>query len=154
MNIEDKIGEFLVKENITIATAESLTGGLLCGKLVNYPGISKVLIEGIVSYSLEAKMKRLGVKKETLEEYTDVSKETALEMAEGVAKTSGSKVGISTTGMAGPTGDPVGLVYVGFYINEEKSYIKLNLSGDRQEIRNQTVDIALNTLYEKLTSQI
>lgn len=153
MIIEEKIGKLLCEKNITISLAESLTGGLLCGKLVNYPGISNVLIEGIVSYSIESKMQRLGVNKKTIEEYTDVSKETAMEMAMGAVKTSGSDIGVSTTGIAGPSGEPLGLVFVGFCINGESSYLKLNLSGTRQEIRNEVVDIALNTLYEKLTKK-
>lgn len=150
MILEEKIGKLLCEKDITISIAESLTGGLLCGKLVNYPGISKVLIEGIVSYSIESKIKRLGVKKETLEKFTDVSSEVAIEMAKGIAKTSKSDISVSTTGNAGPAGYPLGLVYIGFYIKGETSFVKLNLTGDRQTIRNKVVEIALNNLYEKL----
>lgn len=150
MNIEEKIGELLCEKKLTISLAESLTGGLLCGKLINYPGISKVLLEGIVSYSIEAKINRLGVKAETIEKYTDVSSQVAIEMAKGVAEFSKSDIGISTTGIAGPTGSPLGLVYIGFYIKGEISFLTLNLKGNRQFIRNQVVDIALNALYEKL----
>lgn len=154
MNIEDKVGEILCDNNITISTAESLTGGLLCGKLVNYPGISKVLIEGIISYSIESKIKILGVSKDTIRKYTDVSIETAKEMAIGVSKLSGSNIAIATTGNAGPSGDPVGLAFIGFYINGDVSCVQLNLIGDRQEIRNEVVDTALNTLYDKLKDYI
>lgn len=150
MCIEDKIGNLLCEKNYKISIAESLTGGLLCGRVVNYPGISKVLVEGIVSYSVDSKIQRLGVKKETIERFTDVSSEVAIEMAVGVSKEFQSNIGISTTGNAGPTGDPVGLVYIGFYVNGETSFIKLNLDGDRQAIRNKTVEIALNNLYEKM----
>ncbi len=148
--MENKIGQILCEKNLTISIAESLTGGLLCGKLVNYPGISKVLIEGIVSYSIESKISRLKVKKETIEKYTDVSYNTAIEMAKGIAETSGSDIGISTTGIAGPGGEPLGLVFIGFYIKGKLDYLKLNLDGQRQEIRNKVVDIALEELYKKI----
>lgn len=153
MLIEEKIGKLLCEKNATISIAESLTGGLLCGRLVNYPGISKVLIEGIVSYSIESKIKRLEVQEETIKLYTDVSDKTAIEMARGICETSGSDIGISTTGIAGPGGEPVGRVFIGFCIYGESSYLKLTLSGDRSEIRNETVSIALDTLYEKLTKK-
>lgn len=152
--LESVIGEFLIKNNLTISTAESCTGGLLCGRLINYPGISNVLLEGVVTYSNKAKMDRINVKEDTLKKFGAVSLETALEMAEGVAKSSGSLIGISTTGLAGPGGGtdekPVGLVYIGLYIQGKKYFKKIQLLGDRQSIRNRTVTIALNFLREKL----
>ena len=125
--MENQIGKILCEKKITISVAESLTGGLLCAKLINYPGISNVLIEGIVSYSIESKISRLKVKRETIEKYTDVSYNTAIEMAKGVCETSGSDIGISTTGIAGPSGEPLGLVFIGFCIKGEVDYVKLNL---------------------------
>ena len=148
--MENKIGKILCEKKITISLAESLTGGLLCAKLINYPGISNVLIEGIVSYSIESKISRLKVKRETIEKYTDVSYNTAIEMAKGVCETSGSDIGISTTGIAGPSGEPLGLVFIGFCIKGEVDYVKLNLKGNRQEIRNKVVDIALEELYKNI----
>lgn len=145
--LENVVGKMLIEKNLTIATAESCTGGLLAGTLINYPGISSVFIEGAITYSNEAKMKRLEVKEETLEKYGAVSEETAREMAEGIAKAAGTNIGVSVTGIAGPSGGtaekPVGLVYVGLYINGNIKTKKLNLSGDRQKIRNSTV---INTL--------
>jgi nicotinamide-nucleotide amidase len=145
--LENVVGKMLIEKNLTIATAESCTGGLLAGTLINYPGISSVFIEGAITYSNEAKMKRLKVKEETLEKYGAVSEETAREMAEGIAKAAGTNIGVSVTGIAGPSGGtaekPVGLVYVGLYINGNIKTKKLNLSGDRQKIRNSTV---INTL--------
>ena len=148
--MENKIGKILCEKKITISVAESLTGGLLCAKLINYPGISNVLIEGIVSYSIESKISRLKVKRETIEKYTDVSYNTAIEMAKGICETSGSDIGISTTGIAGPSGEPLGLVFIGFCIKGKVDYVKLNLKGNRQEIRNKVVDIALEELYKKI----
>lgn len=153
-SLENVIAEMLIEKGLTLSTAESCTGGLVAARFVNYPGISKVFIEGCVTYSNEAKMKRLGVKKETLETYGAVSENTAIEMAEGVAMTSGTDIGISTTGIAGPDGGteekPVGLVYIGLYI-KGKTYVKrLSLPGDRQSVRQRTVTSALDLLRRKL----
>ena len=99
-------------------------------------------------------MQRLGVKKETLDKFGAVSKEVAMEMAEGVAKTAGTNVGVSSTGIAGPGGGsedkPVGLVYIGFYIDGDISYKELNLSGNRENIRHKAVLEILNELRLKL----
>lgn len=87
-SIENIIGNILCKNNITISTAESCTGGMVAAKLISYPGISSVFLEGAVTYSNEAKIKRLGVKEETLSKYGAVSEQTAKEMAEGIARES------------------------------------------------------------------
>lgn len=156
-SLESVIGKMLIDNNLTIAISESCTGGLLCGRLVNYPGISEVLIEGAVTYSNNAKMRRLGVRPETLNYFGAVSEQTAAEMAQGIARTSGAAIGISTTGIAGPGGGstekPVGLVYIGLYINEKIYVKKLNLAGNRQSIRARTVTIALDFLRRKLISE-
>lgn len=152
--LEGVIGNFLIENNLSIATAESCTGGLLCGRLVNYPGISKCLVEGIVTYSNDSKMNRIGVKKETLENFGAVSEETALEMAKGVAKTSGADIGISTTGIAGPSGGtdekPIGLVYIGYYIQGKSFAKRFVFPGNRESIRNRTVTVALDYLRKNL----
>lgn len=153
-SLESVVGEMLVKKNLTIATAESCTGGLLSGALINYPGISSVFVEGAITYSNEAKMKRLGVKEETLNKYGAVSEETAAEMAQGIAKNAGTDIGISVTGIAGPGGGteekPVGLVYVGLCIKGETQVKKLSLFGDRQQIRRRTVINTLDWLRREL----
>ncbi len=155
--LEAVVSEMLVKRNLSIATAESCTGGLLAGTLINYPGISSVFMEGAITYSNEAKMKRLGVKEETLKIYGAVSEETAKEMAIGIAEASGTDIGISVTGIAGPGGGteekPVGLVYVGLYIKGEVKVKKLNLFGDRQKNRNRTVVSALDWLRRELLTR-
>lgn len=142
------VAELLVKNNTTISVAESCTGGLVTANLINYPGISKVLFEGCVTYSNEAKIKRLGVKKETLEEYGAVSSQTAEEMAIGVAKSFNSEIGVSTTGIAGPDGGtsekPVGLVYFGIYYKGKTFSIKKIFSGDRRKVRERAAMEALN----------
>lgn len=152
--LEDVILQLLVKNDYTIATAESCTGGLLAGTLVNCGGISSYFKEGVVSYSNEAKEKYLGVKSETLTKYGAVSSQTAKEMAEGIQKAAGAYIGLSTTGIAGPDGGtkekPVGLVYIGIAIGEKCNVYKLNLQGDRQGIRQKTVQNVLYHLYRQL----
>ena len=153
-NIEDMVGKLLVNKKLTISTAESCTGGMLAGTLINYPGISSVFMEGAVTYSNEAKMKRLEVKKETLDNFGAVSEETAREMASGICKATNTKVGVSTTGIAGPGGGtdekPVGLVYIGLCIYGEVFCRKFNFKGDRQEVRLQAVKSALEFLLEHI----
>lgn len=144
------VGDLIVSKNLTIATAESCTGGLLSGALINYPGISSSFLEGAVTYSNEAKINRLGIKKETLDKFGAVSEEVAREMAEGIAEASGANIGVSTTGIAGPGGGtedkPVGLVYIGIYYDNETFVKKLNLSGSREKIRNRSVMEALDMI--------
>lgn len=152
--LEDVVGEMLVKKGLTISTAESCTGGMVAAKLINYPGISSSILEGAVTYSNEAKMKRLGVKAETLDKFGAVSPETAIEMAIGIAETSGSDIGISTTGIAGPGGGseekPVGLVYIAMYYNNEVEVKKLNLAGSRQKIRERATNTVIDMVRRKL----
>ncbi|EQF25655.1 competence/damage-inducible CinA C-terminal domain protein [Clostridioides difficile CD160] len=152
--LEDAVAKLLVEKNLTIAVAESCTGGLVSSSLINYSGISSVFLEGCVTYSNEAKMKRLGVKRETLEEFGAVSEQTAIEMAEGVAKGLEANIGISTTGVAGPGGGteekPVGLVYTAIYING-KTVVKKNIfNGDRRKIRLRATRDLLNELRIQL----
>ncbi|WMJ80142.1 competence/damage-inducible protein A [Clostridium sp. MB40-C1] len=153
-SLEDIVGRILIENNLTIATAESCTGGLLASKLINYPGISAVFKEGAITYSNDSKIKRLKVKKETLEKFGAVSSQVAAEMAEGIAKVTNSNIGISTTGLAGPSGGslekPVGLVYIGLYIKGEVKTKELHLTGDRQRIRNTAVIRAIDWLRIEL----
>lgn len=152
--LEYIVAEMLIRNKLTISTAESCTGGMVAEKLISYPGISAVYLEGAVTYSNEAKVKRLGVKEETLKKYGAVSEETAREMVNGIAKESGSKVAIATTGLAGPGGGtinkPVGLVYIGIYINGESIVKKFNFNGERDEIRDKTTTSTLELLREEM----
>lgn len=158
ISIEDVIGKMLVDNKLTIATAESCTGGLLAGTIINYPGISEVFKEGVITYTNESKMKRLKVKKDILDKFGAVSSQTAAEMAEGIAKMAGTDIGISTTGIAGPGGGseekPVGLVYVGLYLKGEVKTKEFNLVGDRQRIRVATVNRTLEWLRRELLKGI
>ena len=153
-SIEEVVSKMLVENNLKIAVAESCTGGMVSASLINYPGISSVFMEGCVTYSNEAKMKSLGVKKETLDVYGAVSPECAKEMASGVAARYNTNVGIATTGIAGPGGGtdekPVGLVYFGIYINGKVITKKYVFNGDRQGIRERATRTILNDLRLEL----
>lgn len=150
--IENTIYECLNlgEKPLTISTAESCTGGMVASKLIEVPGISENFIESIVSYSNEAKIKRLKVKKETLEKYGAVSEEVAREMLAGLK----TDVGISTTGIAGPGGGtkdkPVGLVYIGIKVKDEVKVFRRELKGDRNKIRQRAMMHALYNLLKIL----
>ena len=154
--IENTIYECLNsgEKPLTISTAESCTGGMIASKLIEVPGISTNFIEGIVSYSNEAKIKRLKVKKETLEKYGAVSEEVAREMLAGLK----TDVGISTTGIAGPGGGtkdkPVGLVYIGIKVKNEVKVFKRELKGDRNKIRQRAMMHALYNLLKILSKKV
>ena len=116
--IEEVVAGLLAEKNMTIALAESCTGGLVCDMLTNVPGISAHLERGVVAYSNEAKVEILQVPASTIEKHGAVSPETARAMAEGVRRISGTDIGLSTTGIAGPGGatqeKPLGLIYIAY----------------------------------------
>ena len=111
------VADLLIEQGLTISAAESCTGGMFGAAMTDVPGISAVFDRSLVTYSNEAKMQELGVSAETLEKFGAVSEETAREMAEGVRRVSGSDIGVSVTGIAGPDGGteekPVGTVWYG-----------------------------------------
>ena len=148
--LEEQVVELLAARGLTVTTAESCTGGLIAGTLVNVAGASDVLNEGYVTYSNEAKERLVGVSHETLEKYGAVSPQTAREMAEGAAKAAGADAALSATGIAGPGGGteekPVGLVYIGCYLNGKTSVEECRFTGDRMENRMHTVETALKML--------
>ena len=148
--IEETVVSLLKEHGLTVTTAESCTGGLLCGRIVNVAGASDVLNEGFITYSNEAKMKHLGVSTATLENHGAVSRECAEEMAAGLAKHTGADAALSTTGIAGPGGGteekPVGLVYIGCCLLGDVTVRELRLRGDRAQIRNEAAKEALELL--------
>lgn len=139
-SMEEIAGRELTARGLTVATAESCTGGLVAARLVNYPGISAALYEAHVTYANEAKVRYCGVKQETLDAYGAVSEQTAREMARGLRARSGADIAVSTTGIAGPSGGtkdkPVGLVYVGCADAKGVRVERLMLTGSRERIRN------------------
>ena len=139
---------------MTVTTAESCTGGLLSGRLINVPGASSVLNEAHVTYSNEAKERILHVPHEILAQYGAVSEETARAMAEGSCKASGADASISVTGIAGPDGGtpekPVGLVYIGCTVNVKTKVERCCFTGNRQKNREYAVARGLILLREML----
>lgn len=155
-SIENRLMKEIIGRKMTIATAESCTGGMVSAKLINYPGASEAFVNGFVTYTDESKHRLLGVKTETLEKYGAVSPQTAEEMCLGAASVSGTDIGVSTTGIAGPGGGsaekPVGLVYIGVSVNGKATVKKLLNKGSRQEIRQQSTEEVLKLLSEELES--
>lgn len=155
MTKAEKLVSILIEKEYRISCAESCTGGRLTGTIVDVADASKVLDASIVTYSNEAKVRYLGVKKETLAKYGAVSEETAWEMAVGIAKANVAQVGVGVTGLAGPGGGtkekPVGMVCFGFYISGEITTITKQF-GDigRNQVREKCVDYVLETLIEML----
>jgi nicotinamide-nucleotide amidase len=152
--LEDQTGELLRKKHLTIATAESCTGGLIGDRITNTPGSSDYMRGGVVAYSNEIKTAVLGVKESTLEAVGAVSRETAAEMAAGVRTLMQTDLGLSTTGIAGPTGGtkekPVGLVYVGLADHKNVKTWKFRFAFDRKANKLLTSQVALNQLRRYL----
>lgn len=137
--INEAVIDVFTRKGLTIATAESLTGGLIAQRLVEVPGASSVLRGGIVSYTNEVKHNVLGVKSETLDNFGAVSRECALEMARGAKRLTGADIAVSATGVAGPAGGtektPVGRVYVACVSQKEEQVRELNLARGRADDR-------------------
>lgn len=144
------IGQLLKDEKYTIATAESCTGGLLSAAFTQEPGSSEFYLGGVVSYSNALKQGLLGVSEEALTKYGAVSEQVAKEMAQGIRAKAGSDLALSTTGIAGPDGGsqekPIGLVYIGLATPEGVCAEKIQLYGERESVRQLTVQAALNKL--------
>lgn len=155
MALEEQAVDKLLEKNYKISFAESCTGGLCCGTIVNVTNASKVLDMSFVTYANEAKIELLGVKADTILSHGVVSEEVAYEMAQGVAEKAGSQVGVGITGVAGPGGGtakkPVGTVCFGFCINGEvKTYTKQFGEIGRNQVRKSSVEFVLQTLIDLL----
>ncbi len=146
--MEQALVKALCAAKKTMVTAESCTGGMIASKIVNVSGASDVFLEGCVTYSNAAKMRTLGVKAETLEKFDAVSRETALEMAEGARRRADADYAVSVTGLAGPGGGtpekPVGTVWLGLSTREGVQARLLQLHGNRERIRTLA---ALNAMH-------
>lgn len=148
VSLEMAVVELLKKHQLTMSTAESCTGGMVAAKLVSVSGVSEVFMQGMVTYSNEAKMRLLGVKEETLRKYGAVSGETAREMAAGGAAASGTDVCVAITGLAGPDGGtdkkPVGLVHMACSLKGSVTAREYHFKGNREKIREQSMMRALD----------
>ncbi|MCI8939181.1 MAG: competence/damage-inducible protein A [Dorea sp.] len=154
VTLEEAIVELLKEKGMTVTTAESCTGGLLAGRIMNVAGASAVYQEGYITYSNRAKEKLLGVSEETLRTYGAVSAETAAQMAEGAAKAAEADAALAVTGIAGPGGGssekPVGLVYVGCFVKGRVRTEEFIFTGNREKNRDYAVVRALTVLREEL----
>lgn len=155
MALEEKVVDKLLELGYHISFAESCTGGLCCGTLVNVTNASKVLDVSFTTYANEAKIEFLGVKADTILTNGVVSEEVAYEMALGVAKAAKSEVGVGVTGVAGPGGGtakkPIGMVCFGFSINGVvKTYTQQFGEIGRNQVRKSSVEFVYQTLLELL----
>lgn len=151
----EQAGALLKAKKLTIACAESCTGGLLTSRLTDVAGSSEYVMGSVVSYSNDVKMKVLGVKESTLATVGAVSEDTARQMAEGVRCVIGTEVGIGVTGIAGPGGGsaekPVGLVYIAVSVLDNETVVTKNIFiGSRAEVKKQTTEKAMDMLLECL----
>lgn len=148
--LEENIVALLKNRKLTLATSESCTGGLLAGRIINVAGVSDVFKEGFITYTNAAKNHRIHVSQASLDQYGAVSEQVAKEMAVGTAKVCNSDVALSVTGIAGPDGGtkekPVGLVYVGCFVNGKTVVKEFHFNGNRNKIRENTVVYALGLL--------
>ena len=158
--LEDLAGRtvrMLRERGMTVTAVESCTGGMISKLLTDIPGASEVYRGGFITYSDETKHGFVGVRRETLIEYTAVSRETAQEMVLGGIKAAGADAGISVTGYAGPgkgeRGEPAGLVYIGCAAGGEASVREYHFSGSRSQVREQAAKEALKFLGERLLGQ-
>lgn len=144
----------LKEKKLTVATAESATGGLIANNLTNISGSSEYFDRGIISYSNLAKIELLGVSKKNLKKYGAVSKPVAKEMAEGVRIRSNVDIGLSTTGIAGPTGGsegkPVGTIFIGVSTKEKTVVKRFLCDGDRLDNKKKFCNAALQMLFETI----
>lgn len=146
--LAQQLGRFLKSKGRKIAVAESCTGGWIAQMITEVPGSSAWFDRGFVTYSNAAKMQMLGVKPETLDKYGAVSAQTATEMVNGALSYSDADCAIAVTGIAGPDGGtaqkPVGTVFIAWaYKNKDIKVVQKKLTGNRHQIRRQTVKIAL-----------
>ncbi len=154
--LSSRVGKALTNTSQTIATAESCTGGLLSHVLTAISGSSGYFMGGVVAYSNQIKEAILGVSPETLQVYGAVSEQTASEMARGVRLKFKTDIGISTTGIAGPTGGtpekPVGLVWIGISTSKHTVAYECHFDADREGVKSLTVQEILMRLVEEITT--
>lgn len=152
--LEQVVGVLLQERGWTLVVAESCTGGLILDRLTNVPGSSTYVERGYVTYSNEAKVRDLQVPASLIEKHGAVSEEVARAMAEGARKAAGTTVGLSTTGIAGPTGatpeKPVGLVYVGYADAKGSLAVRFMFGEGRRQVKERTAQAALELLRKKI----
>lgn len=156
-SLETILGALLRKKGLRLATAESCTGGLIGHRITNVPGSSTYYIGGVISYAYEAKVRLLGVQWETLERHGAVSRETVLEMAQGVRRLLAADIGLSVSGIAGPGGatpeKPVGFTWIGISAPNVAEAWSFQFAGERIRVKEQAAEQALRRVVEYLRSE-
>lgn len=151
---EEVLGKILSDSGKTIAAAESCTGGLIANRITNIPGSSRYMNGGVVTYSNESKVNILGVSERDIKKYGAVSSQVALQMAENVAQLYNADIGVATTGIAGPGGGteekPVGLVFMGFWMEGSHFALKTVFTEDRLINKKRSVAVIFDTVRRKL----
>ena len=154
MELEKTIGNLLREKGWTLSIAESCTGGLICDRITDVSGSSDYFMGGMVTYSNESKAEYLGIPLDYIKKYGAVSSGVARKMAQGVRKAFDTTFGLSTTGVAGPTGgtkrSPVGRVFVGISDGRRTWVKREDLKGSRREIKKKATKEALQFFYERL----
>jgi nicotinamide-nucleotide amidase len=154
VELEKKIGNLLRKKGWTLSVAESCTGGLICDRITDVSGSSDYFMGGMVTYSNESKAEHLGVPLSIIKRHGAVSEQVAGRMAQGVRKAFHTTLGLSTTGVAGPTGgtkrSPIGRVFIGISDGKRTWVKKLDLKGTRREIKIEAAEEGLEFLYQIL----
>ncbi len=154
MKLEKSVGIRLRERGWTLSIAESCTGGLICDRITNVPGSSDYFMGGMVTYSNESKAKHLGIPLGFIKQHGAVSPQVARRMAQGVRKAFHTTFGLSTTGVAGPTGGtkraPLGRVFIGISDGKRVWVKRENFKGSRIEIKKKATEEALQFFYERL----
>jgi nicotinamide-nucleotide amidase len=154
MKLEKAIGNLLRESGLTLSIAESCTGGLISDRITDVSGSSDYFMGGMVNYSNESKAKHLGIPLDYIRKYGAVSPQVATKMAEGVRKAFNTTFGLSTTGVAGPTGgtkrSPVGRVFVGLAAGKKVWVQKEDLKGNRRQIKEKATEKALQFFYGEM----
>lgn len=157
-NLETRIHNLLIQKHLTMASAESCTGGLIADRVTNIPGSSVYFLGGVVAYSYEAKADLLGVLWDTLNSKGAVSEEVVLEMAHGVRKALKADIAVSVSGIAGPGGGtpekPVGSTWIGLVTSDGSWARHFVWEGDRLQNKHQSSEAALQFILDYLEGNL
>ena len=149
-SVEVEIGELLTLHNLKLSVAESCSAGGLSSKICSVSGSSNYFLGGIVAYSNQSKIRDLGVSQQSIQNFTEVSKEVAIQMSEGISEKFNSDFSVSTTGYAGPLGKDIGKVFVSVKTPKITDVREFKFYGNREEITDQIINQSLQILLDKI----